>query len=73
VPRNISESSAWQGAISFATLEIQWIWVNLGKEVEAILYGKRLPGALYLYREEGVSFGEKLDALLTGSRPQSGL
>jgi hypothetical protein len=33
--------------------------------VEAIPYGKRLPSALYVFRADGASLGEKLDALLT--------
>ena len=32
--------------------------------VEAIPYGKRLPLALYVFRADGASLGEKLDALL---------
>jgi hypothetical protein len=35
------------------------------EHVEAIPYGKRLPSALYVFRAEGASLGEKLDALLT--------
>jgi len=35
------------------------------QQVEAILYGERLPSALYVFRAEGASLGEKLDALLT--------
>jgi hypothetical protein len=35
------------------------------QQVEAIPYGKRLPSALYVFRAEGASLGEKLDALLT--------
>ena len=35
------------------------------QHVEAIPYGKRLPSAIYVFRVEGASLGEKLDALLT--------
>jgi len=33
------------------------------QHIEAIPYGKRLPSALYVFRIDGASFGEKLDAL----------
>jgi hypothetical protein len=32
--------------------------------VAAIPFGKRLPGAVYVLREEDVGFGEPLDSLL---------
>jgi hypothetical protein len=32
--------------------------------IERIPYGKRLPSAVYVFREKTSTFGEKLDALL---------
>jgi len=32
--------------------------------VERVPFGKRLPGAVYVLRQEGVGFGEPLDSLL---------
>jgi hypothetical protein len=34
------------------------------EEVESLPYGKRLPSAVYLYRDGATTFGEKLDTLL---------
>jgi len=35
------------------------------QHIEAIRYGKRLPSALYVFRADGASLGETLNALLT--------
>src|SRR6185503_4374101 len=54
--------------ISYSTEPFSDVQMNLAgyrQHVEAIPYGKRLLSALYVFRAEGASLGETLDALLT--------